>query len=183
MQKIKRVDYVFITISFITVFGLLLYFLNYFTKGNEIGSKGVDPFEMYYSNKGIVAIFTIRILLWISVAFLGTKWIIKRTINTIHLWTFLSLIFIVAIFEWVELWFGSTFYYGEVRDKQGFGVPLLSILLQVYICYKIVKENKLKRIGLIIVAIVLNFGVFSIVHKNWNLYFDYYIPWTNIPLW
>ena len=32
-----------------------------------------------------------------------------------------------AILPWLELWWGSTFYYGEVRDKQGLPNSVVNI--------------------------------------------------------
>ncbi len=70
-RQIKRIDKIFITISFISLIGLFFYFLSGLYPNGEIGTKEYDPFHEYYSNKGIISIFIIRTFLWLTTVFVG----------------------------------------------------------------------------------------------------------------
>ena len=78
-----------------------------------------DPLAIYVTEPGIRSIallaFSANILLaWALVSLRFRSWR-KRTIALVLLFCCL----LGAALPWVELWWGSTFYYGEVRDKQG----------------------------------------------------------------
>jgi len=181
--KIKRLDYILIGISAIAVIGLILSCLNMLLPEHEYGSKGFDPFREYYTNKGIVWIFIARLIFWLTVCILGIIWIKNKTIRPLYFNFLLLSILIIALLQWFELWYGSTFYYGEVRDKQGLGVPILSIVLQIYILLRLVIKKRTLLIGLIALIIIMNYGIYSLVYENWRLYHDFYFPGTNIPIW
>ena len=179
---IKRLDYILIGISAIAVIGLILSCMNMLLLEHEYVSKGFDPFREYYTNKGIILIFIARLIFWLSVCVLGIIWIKNKTIRPLYLNLLLLFILIIALLQWFELWYGSTFYYGEVRDKQGLGVPILSIVLQIYILLRL-EIKKRTLIGLISLIIIINYGIYSLVYENWKLYHDFYFPDTNIPIW
>lgn len=182
-MRIKRLDYILIGISTIAVVGLILACLNMFLPEQEYGAKGFDPYREYYTNKGIVWIFIIRLFFWLTVFALGIMWIKNKTIRPLNFKILLLSILIIALLQWFELWYGSTFYYGEVRDKQGLGVPILSIALQIYVLLRLRIKKRTSLIGLIALIIILNYGIYSIVCENWTLYHDFYFPGTNIPIW
>ncbi len=69
----------------ISVIGLIFYFLNIFTPPSEYGTKNYDPFYDYYTNKGIVTIFSVRIILWISLVYIGIRWIYLKEIEKYRL--------------------------------------------------------------------------------------------------
>jgi hypothetical protein len=148
-MKIKRLDYILIGISLIAVIGLILSCLNIFLPEQEYGAKGFDPYREYYTNKGIVLIFIARLSIWLTVCFLGIIWIKNKTIRPLIFNTLLILVLIIALLQWIELWYGSTFYYGEVRDKQGLGVPILSIMLQIYVLLRLAIKKRTLLIGLL----------------------------------
>lgn len=127
-------------------------------------------------------IFVARLTFWLTVCVLGIIWIKNKTIRPISFKILLLLVLIIALLQWFELWYGSTFYYGEVRDKQGLGVPILSIVLQIYILLRLGKKRAMV-IGLIALIIIMNYGIYSLVCENWGLYHDFYFPGTNIPIW
>ncbi|TLX71641.1 hypothetical protein E9993_19945 [Labilibacter sediminis] len=182
-MKIKRQDYILIGISAIAVIGLILSCINMLLPVHEYGSKGFDPFRDYYTNKGIVLIFIARLIFWLTVCVLGIIWIKNKTIKPLNFNLLLLIILIIALIHWFELWYGSTFYYGEVRDKQGLGVPILCIVLQIYVLLRLGLTKKTLIIGLIALIIIMNYGIYSLVYENWGLYHDFYFPGTNIPIW
>jgi hypothetical protein len=182
-MKIKRVDYILIGISVIAVIGLILSCINMLLPEHEYGSKEYDPFRNYYTNKGIVLIFITRLFFWLTVCILGIIWIKNKTIRPLYLNLLLLSVVTIALLQWFELWYGSTFYYGEVRDKQGLGVPILSIGLQIYFSLRLGIKKRTLLIGLIVLIIIMNYGIYSLVYENWKLYHDFYFPGTNIPVW
>lgn len=167
----------------IAVIGLILSCINMLLPEHEYGTKGFDPYRDYYTNKGIVLIFIARLIFWLIVCVLGIIWIIKKTIEPLNLNLLLLTIVIIAMLQWFELWYGSTFYYGEVRDKQGLGVPILSIVLQIYVFLRLGIKKRTLLIGLIALIIIMNYGIYGLVYENWKLYHDFYFPGTNFPIW
>jgi hypothetical protein len=182
-MKIKRLDYILIGISAIAVISLILSCINMLLPEHEYGSKGFDPFREYYTNKGIVLIFIARLIFWLNVSVFGIIWLKNKTIRPLYLNLLLLSILIIASLQWFELWYGSTFYYGEVRDKQGLGVPILSIVLQIYLLLRLGIKKRTLLVGLIALIIIMNYGIYSQVYENWKLYHDFYFPGTNIPIW
>jgi hypothetical protein len=182
-MRIKRLDYILIGISMIAVISLILSCINMFLPEHEYGAKGFDPYREYYTNKGIVLIFIARLIFWLAVCVLGIIWIKNKTIRPLNFNLLLLSILIIALLQWFELWYGSTFYYGEVRDKQGLGVPILSIVLQIYVLLRLGIKKRTLLIGLIALIIIMNYGIYSFVYENWKLYHDFYFPGTNIPIW
>lgn len=142
-NKIKILDYVVITLSLFSIIGLLFNFLNILSPPSEYGTKNYDPFYQYYTNNGIIAIYIVKAVLWVSFAIIGIRWIKAKQISKTKLSLFLVILLIIALVQWFELWYGSTFYYGEVRDKQGLGIPILSMLL---VSYSIARLNIKKTI-------------------------------------
>jgi hypothetical protein len=181
-MKIKRLDYILIGISIIAVVGLIFSCLNMFLPEQEYGAKGFDPFREYYTNKGIVMIFAARLFFWLLICIIGINWFRTKEIRPVFFNIFLALILIIALLQWFELWYGSTFYYGEVRDKQGLGVPVLSIILQIYVCLRLGFKSRSLLIVLILFIVIMNYGIYSLVYESWSLSTDFYFPGTNIPI-
>jgi hypothetical protein len=154
-----------------------------FLPEQEYGTKGFDPFREYYTNRGIVMIIVARLFFWLTICIIGINWFRTKAIRPVYFNVLLALILIIALLEWIELWYGSTFYYGEVRDKQGLGVPILSIILQIYVILRLAIKSRTLLIIVIALIIILNYGVYWLVYENWKLYHDFYIPGTNIPIW
>jgi hypothetical protein len=89
-----------------------------------------------------------------------------------------------ALLPWVEIWYGSTFYYGEVRDKQGlpFGVnnfgPIGTFCFLTYLIWRtrIFESDwfrariKLARIIATLAVPLLEWGLFCLVYKRWHLW-------------
>ncbi len=77
--------------------------------------------------------------------------------------------------QWFELYLGSTFYYGEVRDKQGLMFPVLASFMVTLVVWKI-NYSKTESRNLIIRLVltgVINVGLYILwgqVYEPWNLW-------------
>jgi hypothetical protein len=97
---------------------------------------------------------------------------LKRKV--IFLALYLSSALIIAVLQWYELYYGSTFYYGEVRDKQGLGFPVLSSCMVTLIIWKINYSKNQDRdltIKFLLTGIV-NLALYQFygqVYEPWNL--------------
>lgn len=88
------------------------------------GQSNIDPLWTYYRDAGIRWICISAVVT--DVAILGSVvggFVAARSDNK-ELAQRLSFILILLVLigaglTWLELWYGSTFHYGEVRDKQG----------------------------------------------------------------
>lgn len=134
-----------------------------------------DPFDTYKRNPGIVRINIISLLsrsvFWSSLVFLSYKPQYKGK--------FLLCIFLLsgltsAFLQWYELYYGSTFYYGEVRDKQGLAFPLLGLFivtLMIWECSFSSNEDWDQWMKMVLTALV-NLGLYVLwlnVAEPWNL--------------
>lgn len=179
--KIKILDYVMIIISVITIIGLLIYFIAALTPNGEYGTKNYDPFHDYYTNIGIVCLMVLRLILFLSIFIIGIIWVRKKEISIRVINIILVAVISLAIMDWFELWYGSTFYYGEVRDKQGLGFPIFSLLLILYGLSKIRLPKNMYRTGLMIGMILIYFWLYNLVKEPWILD-RFYIPGTTIKI-
>lgn len=177
----KIPDYILTIISAITILGLLFYFIAAFTPNSEYGTKNYDPFHDYYSNIGIVSLMALRLLLFSLVFIIGIIWIRKKEISTRLLNIILIVVISLAIMDWFELWYGSTFYYGEVRDKQGLGFPIFSLLLMLYGLSRIRFPKNMYRSGVMIGMILIYLWLYNLVKEPWILD-GFYIPGTTIKI-
>jgi hypothetical protein len=81
--------------------------------------EGRSPYSRYYGNVGINLINIGALIVDVLVVALIIGWLISPRLASHALRTVMLLAAIGAALTWAELWYGSTFYYGEVRDKQG----------------------------------------------------------------
>jgi len=104
------------------------------SQGNWIG----NPFAEYYSNPGIKRILTLKFISYCSfLLFFILLCFDKYRKKIAVLITYMVSALTIATLQWYELYYGSTFYYGEVRDKQGLGFPILSSFMVTLIIWKI----------------------------------------------
>ena len=81
----------------------------------------------------------------------------------------------IGFLQWYELYYGSTFYYGEVRDKQGLMFPLLASLMVTLTIWKLNYSKTVNRnltIKLTLTGII-NVGLYLLwkqVYETWNLW-------------
>jgi hypothetical protein len=174
-SKIKKIDFVLIGISLIAVIGLMFYYWNIFLPNGEFGIKGFDLlYYDYNKNIGIILIQSINSISWIGILSIGILWIKRRSIDYKWIYLIFSFCIILAITRWIEIWYGSTFYYGEVRDKQGLYFPIFGLLLTFYTVwrFKIELINKKQIIIKSIVSIVITLIFLSIYfskYDTWNI--------------
>jgi hypothetical protein len=135
-----------------------------------------DPFTTYNNNSGIIAIsvasIICRSIFLACFLFLAlTKLHDSKKVLVIYLVSALA----IAFLQWFELYYGSTFYYGEVRDKQGLMFPFLGSLMVTLTVWKINYTKLLARNMRvkILLTVMLNIGliIFWIsVREPWKLW-------------
>ena len=169
----RYIDVIILTIAILTMLDGVFYFsdLSTFNTSNEF-----YPLREYLTNDGIYKIATAQFILTILMLVLLTYKILKKgkIENPLSMYTLLILSIGLGILPWIEMYYGSTFYYGEVRDKQGLGFPMMSLLFLIYPIW-IFKEERIKldRKQLSIRIIV----TFSIVLASSIFYGQIYEPW------
>lgn len=139
-------------------------------------SRIENPYFTYDNNLGIIAIsialFVLK-LIFLSVFLLIAldKFLKENYALAIYIFSALS----IAILQWYELYYGSTFYYGEVRDKQGLSFPFLASFLVTLSIWKICySKSEINNFMIkIIFTIVINLGLYLLwtqVYESWNLW-------------
>lgn len=141
----------------------------------------IDPFATYNANPGIRVINAAASM--IDVVTIGT--VLAWTFRFRHLRAPVKLLLIFTVFgaalTWIELWYGSTFDYGPVRDKQGlpFGVNhggvLGRFLFLTYVIWRIdwSAESGIKstviRVLLTVLLVVVQTLILRLVEELWYL--------------
>lgn len=146
------------------------------------GATSGEPYADYYHNVGVRLIILSALgtdLLIILVVFLSYRELpAKQSLVS----ALLVLSVVGAILSWTELWYGSTFYYGEVRDKQGlpfevnnFG-PIGSFIFLTYALWRISllpdrnsRVRTMKMVGTLLL-LLLHFLLFRLVEEPWKLW-------------
>jgi uncharacterized BrkB/YihY/UPF0761 family membrane protein len=159
-------------IVFLAIVFSIIDFVDFNSSESEVG----NPFAAYYSNPGIIRITILKFLSFCFFFLLFIALSVEKFKNlNILLGAYLFSALAIAFLQWYELYYGSTFYYGEVRDKQGLGYPILSSLMVTLIIWKLNYSNSKER-NLIIKLIltgVINIGlyqVYNLVYESWNLW-------------
>lgn len=157
---------------FLSLIGLGFYFYNLsFPDTSEY-----NPFRDYNTNQGIIQIaigslisriiFLLTFLLLIRDTYRTNK-----SIKTIYLISAL----IIGFLQWFELYYSSTFYYGEIRDKQGLMFPVFSSLMVTLVIWKLnysTEKNKNLTVKLVLTGLI-NIGLYLLwlqVYEPWNLW-------------
>jgi hypothetical protein len=151
----------------------------FFWRGNP---SYVDPFSQYHANLGIrlinetAFILDASIFLMVTVAALRRIWSHVQQIAVIWAAAF------AAALTWFELWYGSTFYYGEVRDKQAlpFGVnnagALGSLCFLTYIIWRVQLPSRsatvrtLVRVAVTVAVAIAHYLLPRLLEQRWNLW-------------
>lgn len=154
----------------------------------EMTIVSADPYYVYLHTPNIRILYYAAIL--IDILFIVTSIFLiinLRNANVLksskisRVLFSISIIFILNIF--LELYLGSTFYYGEVRDKQvlpilvnnfgflGCTIVLIITLINLIDLNQIFTVSRKKILYLLIIIIVLIFfsGSYLVLHKTWNL--------------
>lgn len=150
----------------------------YFWRGNP---NYVDPFAEYNANLGIRFITAAAFALDTAILVLIARAAIRRTWSRIEQLVVIAAATAAALLTWFELWYGSTFYYGEVRDKQGlpFGVNNAGVfgsaMFLTYIVWRVslpeaVRHQVIVRIALTVALIAAHYMLLRVVETPWNLW-------------
>jgi hypothetical protein len=135
-----------------------------------------NPFRVFDTNPGIIKISVAslisRIIFIICFVILYAS---KYQSNKVVLAVYLLAALVVGFLQWFELYYGSTFYYGEVRDKQGLMFPVLASAMVTLIVWKVDYLKAKKQNLLVKLALVglVNIGLYLLwiqVGEPWNLW-------------
>jgi len=167
-MKSKIIDISILIISILFFLSSLFYFIElYSIKVNE--EKHL--FSKYITNPGIVKLEIFRILSAILILLCTVSKLRKANYGKITTIIIASLI--LGVLPWLELWYGSTFYYGEMRDKQGLGfpyLPTLYLLYPIWINKKDITKPTILKIatsaGILIFLIIF----YNLVYEPWKLW-------------
>lgn len=159
-------------LTFLSIVGLCFYFYDL----NNLNTIQDNPFKSFDNNQGIIKIsiaslFSRSIFIICFLILALDKFRQNKKILTVYIISALA----IGFLQWYELYYGSTFYYGEVRDKQGLMFPLLASFMVTLVIWKINYSKNEKRnltIRLILTG-VINIGLYILwtqVYEPWNLW-------------
>ena len=184
INKKGRLDFS-ILVNWVIIFFLFIMIVfqlfDWAGNGTWAQNNPLNPYYDYFQNTGIKIIYVVNFIFNTSLIILIFIKIKKITFSkTDYLIDTILILSILLI--WFELWYGSTFYYGEVRDKQGlpFGVNnfglLGSILFFTYLILRIkinsdsVKKILLLKLTLFVSAILLQVILINNLEESWKLW-------------
>ena len=174
MQKLKSnfFETSLALLTLISIVGLLFYFYNLINSNAIID----NPFINFDNNGGIVCIsiasFITRTTFIIGFLLSAQdKFRSSRKVLIIYLLSAL----LIGLLEWFELYYSSTFYYGEVRDKQGLMFPFTASLMSTLIILKInYVQNASRNLTFKLIFLgIINGGLillWNYVKEPWNLW-------------
>lgn len=169
--KANIFETVLAVITLLSTIGLVFYFYSLVSPSLTED----NPFKEFDFNSGIIKIsisaFVVRIVFLSSFVLLYSKGLENsRKILTVYLLSAL----LIGFLQWFELYYGSTFYYGEVRDKQGLMFPVLASLMVTLVLWKINYfrvGNEVTTIK-VILSLLVNASLYFLwiqVSEPWNL--------------
>ena len=162
-------------LAILTLFGIVGLCL-YFYELKYPNPTQDNPYKTFNNNEGIIKIsiaslvarcvFVICFLL-----FLADKFKQNKKVLTAYILSALA----IGFLQWYELYYSSTFYYGEVRDKQGLMFPILSLFMVTLAIWKINYSNAENRnlTTKLILTVIINGGLYFLwtqVYEPWNLW-------------
>jgi hypothetical protein len=172
ISKVNIFDTVTAILTLVSIIGLGLYF--YELAYPDLTQQ--DPFRMFNSNAGIIKIsiasIISRLVFFVFFLILSTH---AYQDNIAAKLVYVTSALVIGFLQWYELYYGSTFYYGEVRDKQGLMFPALSSLMVTLVIWKINYSKFTKRnlIIKIVMTGLINLGLYmfwKLVSESWNLW-------------
>jgi len=173
-----------ILVFLIIYFILFLLFYNF----NEITSKSNYHYYTYMQNPNIIFLYYLAIIIdiiFILLFFLffnnlkKEKYLRSKVISILLFVT--SIVFTANVFG--ELYLGSTFYYGEVRDKQvlpilvnNFGFVGCYVVLSFSLSNFVRLNNKLKNTTksflyflILILIVIILLGLYFFLREPWKM--------------
>lgn len=162
-------------LAILTLLSTVAFFFYLYELLNPNPTQG-NPFKLYDDNAGIVIIsitsLFARVVFVVCFLLLASdKLKYNKRILTAYIFTALT----IGFLQWFELYYGSTFYYGEVRDKQGLAFPLLSCFMITMVIWKL-NYSKSDNANLnlkFVLTILVNVGLYFLwghVFEAWNLW-------------
>jgi len=144
-----------------------------------------EPYYKYMENKTIREIYYFAMVLDSITIFMILIFLKKNTSTLLNrnarIIIVISTIVIIALIVF-ELYFGSTFYYGEVRDKQAlpilinnfgfFGSTIYLCLIYFLIDFKkpmLLKKSKKLFFVYLLLILLLQILFFKIFESSWNM--------------
>lgn len=170
-QRPYFIDYFIFFILSMYFIGTFSYFLEVLFQINEF-----SPYREYNNNEGIFKIKSLDIFFQFQLLILMIIWFFNKKVNRKKISFYLSILaIIIGVLVWFEYWYGSTFYYGEVRDKQGIVFPVFSTILISYPFWNIEftksrRTNFKLSIALTIMTIICLFLFYNSVRESWILF-------------
>jgi ABC-type Na+ efflux pump permease subunit len=161
-----------VILTLLGVIGLGFYFYDLIFSG----PTEVDPFNAYNTNPGIIKISIASLISRVSFIVLFLVLLRERYRDNVPLkLIYLLSALVIGFLQWYELYYGSTFYYGEVRDKQGLMFPLLASLMVTLVIWKLnySKTDSRNLMIKVILTSVINGGLYLFwrqVYELWNLW-------------
>lgn len=159
-------------INLINIIGLCFYFF----KLNASTPPRNELLHTYNNNSGIIKISIASMVS--KLIFLGCLYILflnKLTHYSKTLKVYIISAISIAFLEWYELYYSSTFYDGEVRDKQGLMFPFLASLMATLAIVRITysKDKKHNLLAKGVLSVILNIGLYilwKMVFEKWDLW-------------
>jgi len=158
-------------LALLVLLSLLVYSIDLW---DILTDDGSNPYKSYYANYGIQIIFVIafaaRLLFLIMFYLIAFKENKSKSVQTVYLIAALS----IGFLQWFELYYGSTFYYGEVRDKQGLMFPMLASIMFTLFVWKVnipIPTGK-DFIVKCILTLLVHMGAYTFwinIYERWNL--------------
>jgi hypothetical protein len=171
-------------------YGMICLFL-FFSIGIDITqlySTGgaTAPYIIYYENSVIRTICLTSIILQVMILTMSLLSAINHKINesySLHRIFVQSPSVIIIFLVWFEFYYGSTFYYGEVRDKQmilytanSMGILGTSILLTfAYTLTKsFIRKNRIQKFAysfiVFVIVLSIQYSIFKLLEDKWKLW-------------
>lgn len=168
------------------LFLVIIYFLGLMNLSSLFPRK-YEPEHLYMQNGTIRLIYIFAFLLdFIIVVAIALRYYplfssgVKKKLKILSIALYVISIFFIHF----EIYYGSTFYYGEIRDKQGIisfnnlgyiGSFIICLYLGAILFFSKIKKFTLKVIYFISIFLfdfILHFIFYDIVKAPWKLYFN-----------
>jgi hypothetical protein len=164
---------------------ILLTFLiisTFFNLFEFIGSKfdKLNMFYPYYENQiitwlNIITIAMSLLMILIISFYLSNSNILKGKRNILIL---ICTIILIALI-WFEIYYGSTFYYGEIRDKQlvWCGVNNFGAIGSIILSFSLIEFKPLQKkyklwleTLFFLLLVIIHFVILSLLNEKWRLF-------------
>jgi hypothetical protein len=142
-------------------------------------STGNDPLVVCEANTVVRTLNAVALAVDVLILLLVAEGLITRRWPSILQLSVCFFAVVAAALTWFELWYGSTFYYGEVRDKQGLPIgvnnlgALGSFCFLAYVIWRVKLPTSNGRSWRIVATAVLaglQYLVLRVLEEPWKLW-------------